>query len=73
MDKFADVGVVGLGAMGRVSPCSGNGFKFAPLIGEIAADLALKGGTDYAIGVFSPNRFARELGGAAKPHVGRVR
>jgi sarcosine oxidase len=41
-----------------VSPCSGHGFKFAPLIGEIAADLALKGGTDYAIEMFSPNRFA---------------
>jgi sarcosine oxidase len=41
-----------------VSPCSGHGFKFTPLIGEIAADLALKGGTDYAIEMFSPNRFA---------------
>ena len=41
-----------------VSPCSGHGFKFAPLIGEIAADLALKGGTDYAIDMFSPIRFA---------------
>jgi sarcosine oxidase len=41
-----------------VSPCSGHGFKFAPLIGEIAADLALKGGTDYEIDMFSPDRFA---------------
>jgi sarcosine oxidase len=41
-----------------VSPCSGHGFKFAPLIGEIAADLALNGATDYAIEMFSPNRFA---------------
>jgi sarcosine oxidase len=41
-----------------VSPCSGHGFKFAPLIGEIAADLALNGGTDYAIDMFAPNRFA---------------
>jgi sarcosine oxidase len=41
-----------------VSPCSGHGFKFAPLIGEIAADLALKGGTDHAIEMFAPNRFA---------------
>ena len=40
-----------------VSPCSGHGFKFAPVIGEIAADLALKGGTDYAIEMFSPSRF----------------
>ena len=42
-----------------VSPCSGHGFKFAPLIGEIAADMALKGGTDHAIEMFSPNRFDR--------------
>jgi sarcosine oxidase len=41
-----------------VSPCSGHGFKFAPLIGEIAADLALRGGTDYSIDMFAPNRFA---------------
>jgi sarcosine oxidase len=40
-----------------VSPCSGHGFKFAPVIGEIAADLALKGGTEYAIDMFSPSRF----------------
>lgn len=48
-----------------VSPCSGHGFKFAPLIGEIAADLALQGGTDYEIGIFSPDRFAptRSSGG----------
>ena len=41
-----------------VSPCSGHGFKFAPVIGEIAADLALLGGTNYEIGMFSPGRFA---------------
>lgn len=41
-----------------VSPCSGHGFKFAPVIGEIAADLALQGGTDYTIDLFSPDRFA---------------
>ena len=41
-----------------VSPCSGHGFKFAPLIGEIAADLALRGSTDYEIDMFSPGRFA---------------
>jgi sarcosine oxidase len=43
-----------------VSPCSGHGFKFAPVIGEIAADLALRGGTDYEIGMFSPGRFAAQ-------------
>jgi sarcosine oxidase len=37
---------------------SGHGFKFAPLLGEIAADLALHGRTDYPIAGFSPLRFA---------------
>jgi sarcosine oxidase len=35
---------------------SGHGFKFAPLIGEIAADLALTGGTAYPVGLFDPRR-----------------
>lgn len=37
---------------------SGHGFKFAPVIGEIAAQLALDGGTPHAIELFSFNRFA---------------
>jgi sarcosine oxidase len=36
---------------------SGHGFKFAPLIGEVAADLALTGRTDAPIGLFEPHRF----------------
>jgi sarcosine oxidase len=39
------------------SPCSGHGFKFAPVIGEILADLAAMGRTDYDISRFSLNRF----------------
>jgi len=35
------------------SPCSGHGFKFASVIGEILADLAMEGGTDLPIGLFS--------------------
>ncbi|WP_445679996.1 N-methyl-L-tryptophan oxidase [Radicibacter daui] len=35
------------------SPCSGHGFKFASVIGEILADLALEQGTDLSIGAFS--------------------
>jgi sarcosine oxidase len=35
------------------SPCSGHGFKFASVIGEILADLTLDGGTDLNIGGFS--------------------
>jgi sarcosine oxidase len=39
------------------SPCSGHGFKFAPLIGEILADLATTGRTGYDISRFSLERF----------------
>jgi sarcosine oxidase len=35
------------------SPCSGHGFKFTSVVGEILADLALDGGTKLAIGAFS--------------------
>ncbi len=39
------------------SPCSGHGFKFAPVIGEILADLAIKGATAHDIARFSLGRF----------------
>ena len=39
------------------SPCSGHGFKFAPVIGEILADLALEGGTAHDIRRFRMSRF----------------
>jgi sarcosine oxidase len=35
---------------------SGHGFKFAPVVGEIAAGLALDGETPYPIGLFDPHR-----------------
>lgn len=35
------------------SPCSGHGFKFASVIGEILADLALNGGTVLPVAAFS--------------------
>jgi len=42
------------GAAGIVvaSPCSGHGFKFAPVVGEILADLALGGTTGHDISRF---------------------
>jgi sarcosine oxidase len=40
-----------------VSPCSGHGFKFAPVIGEIVADLATTGATPHDIAPFSLRRF----------------
>jgi len=40
------------------APCSGHGFKFAPVIGEILADLAVTGRTDYDISRFRLARFS---------------
>ena len=48
--------------MGRVTVLggfSGHGFKFAPVMGEIAADLALEGMTAHAIESFNPMRFSQ--------------
>lgn len=38
------------------SPCSGHGFKFASVIGEVLADLALHGSTPHDIGRFRMSR-----------------
>ena len=40
-----------------LSACSGHGFKFAPVIGDIAADLVLDGGTRRDISHISLRRF----------------
>jgi sarcosine oxidase len=42
------------------SPCSGHGFKFAPVVGEILADLATEGATRHDMSRFSLSRFGRE-------------
>jgi sarcosine oxidase len=39
------------------SPCSGHGYKFASVIGEILADLAIDGTTRHPIDLFDPSRF----------------
>jgi sarcosine oxidase len=39
------------------SPCSGHGYKFTSVVGEIVADLALTGTTSQPIGPFLPTRF----------------
>ena len=36
---------------------SGHGFKFAPVVGEILADLTIDGTTAHPIGLFDPRRF----------------
>ncbi len=38
------------------SSCSGHGFKFAPVIGQMLADLALTGETDYPMALFRRDR-----------------
>ncbi|HLZ94132.1 MAG TPA: N-methyl-L-tryptophan oxidase [Candidatus Dormibacteraeota bacterium] len=42
-----------------LSPCSGHGFKFAPVMGDIAADLVLDGATRRDISRFALSRFAK--------------
>ena len=41
-----------------LSPCSGHGYKFCSVIGEIAADLVVDGATRHDIGLFRLDRFA---------------
>jgi sarcosine oxidase len=41
-----------------VSACSGHGFKFCSVIGEIAADLVTRGRTTHEIDLFSLRRFS---------------
>ncbi len=46
---------------GRVivaSPCSGHGFKFCPVVGEILADLAIDGTSRHDISLFRLDRFS---------------
>ena len=40
-----------------LSACSGHGFKFSPVVGDIAADLVLEGGTRRDISRFALQRF----------------
>ena len=44
------------------SACSGHGFKFAPVIGDILADLVTTGSTDWPIERFRANRFDALVG-----------
>ena len=39
------------------SPCSGHGYKFASVVGEVLADFAVDGGTAHPVELFSPRRF----------------
>jgi sarcosine oxidase len=47
---------------------SGHGFKFAPVVGTILADLAQQGRTGWPIGLFAARRFLPPSGPVAIPH-----
>lgn len=47
------------------SPCSGHGFKFASVMGEVLADLAVTGSTRHDISLFRLDRFAAPAGAQA--------
>jgi sarcosine oxidase len=47
------------------SPCSGHGFKFASVVGEILADLAQRGDTSHDISLLRLRRFTDTPGAAA--------
>jgi sarcosine oxidase len=49
------------------SPCSGHGFKFASVVGEIMADLAEKGMTRHDISLFRLDRLLRRRAPSAGP------
>jgi len=53
IDRLADAPHVVI-----ASPCSGHGFKFAPVVGEIIADLIASGTTSHDIAAFRLNRFS---------------
>jgi sarcosine oxidase len=57
-EHFVIDALPGLPEVVVASPCSGHGFKFASVVGEILADLALEGATRHDIGLFSLARLA---------------
>ncbi|GJQ29003.1 MAG: N-methyltryptophan oxidase [Phycisphaerae bacterium] len=42
------------------SPCSGHGFKFASVMGEVLADLSLSGCSRWPVGFLSPKRISHK-------------
>ena len=53
------------------SACSGHGFKFAPIVGDILADLVTTGTTDWPIDGFRASRFSGPApSGSARPDPG---
>lgn len=52
----------GMGNLTVLGGFSGHGFKFAPIIGAISADLALHGRTEHPVAAFSLDRFGSGSG-----------
>ena len=50
-----------------VSPCSGHGFKFASVIGEIAADLVIEGASRFDLSLFKSRADRNRSAFAATP------
>jgi len=55
------VGRLGDGRTTLVSACSGHGFKFGSVMGEVAADLATDKRPDFDIAFLNPDRFAKSV------------
>lgn len=55
-DEHFAIGLVADGRVALASPCSGHGFKFTPVVGEILADLVTSGSTRHPVGLFALDR-----------------
>jgi sarcosine oxidase len=62
-DHFVIDRVPGVPQAIAFSPCSGHGFKFASVMGEIAADLVTKGSTPFDLSPFAFTRFGDQGAG----------
>jgi sarcosine oxidase len=50
-----------------ISPCSGHGFKFSAVMGEIVADMAIDGQSKFDLSQFGVQRLLSEESQAACP------
>lgn len=66
-DEHFAIGMIEESKLLLLAPCSGHGFKFAPVIAEIASDLLGKGSTDHNIELFRLTRSAlRQMAKASR-------
>ncbi len=57
-------------AVTLISGLSGHGFKFAVVLGEVLADIAMNGKSSFDLGLFSLNRFASQTDFTSKQNSG---